>query len=162
LTPLIIFAFMAFLDLPTATVFLVFAIFTLIAPAVFQGLSRRASVAFRRAQVALAADFLDAIQGLDTLKAFGQSGRRGDDLASRARHLYRRTMGMLGLNIGTASVAMLGVAAGAAVALAWGAVRVQQGELPLSTLLVVLLLGVEVFRPVRDLVQLYHGGMLAL
>jgi ATP-binding cassette subfamily C protein CydCD len=162
LTPLIIFGFMAFLDLPTATVFLVSAVFTLLAPAVFQRLSRRASVAFRRAQVALAADFLDAIQGLATLKAFGQSGRRGDDLASRARQLYQRTMGVLGLNIGTASVAMLGVAAGAVVTLGWGAVRVQHGELPLSTLLVVLLLGVEVFRPVRDLVQLYHGGMLAL
>src|SRR5581483_7538371 len=34
--------------------------------------------------------------------------------------------------------------------------------LSLSTLLVVLLLGVEVFRPLRDLVQLFHSSMLAV
>src|SRR5256885_1947464 len=56
----------------------------------------------------------------------------------------------------------MGISAGAAIALGWGAVRVQAGQLPLSTLLVVLLLGVEVFRPLRDLVQLFHGSMLAV
>jgi ATP-binding cassette subfamily C protein CydCD len=48
------------------------------------------------------------------------------------------------------------------VALGWGALRVEAGQLPLSTLLIVLLLGVEVFRPLRDLVQLFHGSMLAV
>ena len=51
------------------------------------------------------------------------------------------------------------ISAGAAIALGWGAVRVQAGELPLATLLVVLLLGVEVFR-LADLVQLFHSSML--
>jgi len=62
----------------------------------------------------------------------------------------------------TGGVTLLGISAGAAVALGWGAVRVQAGELSLATLLVVLLLGVEVFRPLRDLVQLFHSSMLAV
>src|SRR5438094_430586 len=114
------------------------------------------------ALVAMGADFLDSIQGLATLKAFGQSTRRGDELAERARHLYRSTMWVLAVNIATGGITLLGISAGAALALGWGAVRVQAGELPLSTLLVVLLLGVEVFRPLRDLVQLFHGSMLAV
>jgi ATP-binding cassette, subfamily B, bacterial len=162
LTPVLIFAFMAFLDLQTAVVFLLFALLTLLLPAVFHRWNSRASIAFRRAQVATAADFLDSIQGLATLKAFGQSRQRGMDLAERARHLYRSTMWVLAVNIATGGITLLGISAGAAVALGWGAVRVAAGELPLSTLLVVLLLGVEVFRPLRDLVQLFHGSMLAV
>src|SRR5579859_7278030 len=162
LTPVVIFVFMAFLDLPTAVVFLVFALLTLVMPAAFHRLNSTASLAFRRAQVAMGADFLDNIQGLSTLKAFGQSRQRGRELAERARDLYRSTMWVLAVNIGTGGITLLGVSAGAAIALGWGALRVQAGQLPLSTLLVVLLLGVEVFRPLRDLVQLFHGSMLAV
>jgi ATP-binding cassette subfamily C protein CydCD len=162
LTPVIIFSFMAFLDVQTAAIFLVFALVTLVAPAAFHRLNSTASTAFRHAQADTAAEFLDSIQGLGTLKAFGQSRRRGEQLAARARHLYRSTMWVLGVNIATGSITLLGISAGAAVALGWGAIRVQAGELPLATLLVVLLLGVEVFRPLRDLVQLFHSSMLAI
>jgi len=161
-TPVLIFAFMVFLDLPTAVIFLVFALITLVMPALFHRLNSTASLAFRRAQVGMGADFLDTIQGLATLKTFGQSRQRGLDLAERARQLYRSTMWVLAVNIGTGGITLLGISAGAAVALGWGALRVQAGQLPLSTLLVVLLLGVEVFRPLRDLVQLFHGSMLAV
>ena len=162
LTPIMIFGFMAFLDLQTAVIFLVFALVTLIAPAAFHRMNSTASMAFRRAQGDTAAEFLDSIQGLGTLKAFGQSRQRGEQLAARARHLYRSTMWVLGVNIVTGGITLLGISAGAAVALGWGAIRVQAGELPLATLLVVLLLGVEVFRPLRDLVQLFHSSMLAV
>src|SRR5579864_8805098 len=162
LTPVLIFAFMAFLDLKTAFVFLVFALLTLVAPAAFHKWNSSASMAHRGAQSATAADFLDSIQGLATLKAFGQSQQRGRELAARARHLYRSTMKVLAVNIATGSITLFGVSAGAAIALGWGAVRVQAGELSLSTLLVVLLLGVEVFRPLRDLVTLFHSSMLAV
>src|SRR5262249_14378599 len=162
LTPLIVFGFMAVLDLATATIFLLFALLTLLTPAAFHRLNSVSSMAFRRAQVALGADFLDSIQGLATLKAFGQSTSRGVELAHRARDLYKRTMWVLGVNIATGGITLFMISAAAAVALGWGAVRVEAGQLPLSTLLVVLLLGVEVFRPLRDLVQLFHGSMLAV
>ncbi|MBV9580872.1 MAG: ABC transporter ATP-binding protein, partial [Chloroflexi bacterium] len=162
LTPVLIFGFMAFLDVQTAAIFLVFALVTLIAPAAFHKLNSTASMAFRRAQADTAAEFLDNIQGLGTLKAFGQSRQRGERLAARARYLYRSTMWVLGVNIATGSITLLGISAGAAVALGWGAIRVQAGQLSLATLLVVLLLGVEVFRPLRDLVQLFHSSMLAV
>jgi ATP-binding cassette, subfamily C, bacterial CydCD len=162
LAPVLIFGFMVFLDLRTALVFLVFALLTLLAPAAFHRLNSSASVGFRRAQASTANEFLDSIQGLATLKAFGQSRQRGLDLAARARHLYQSTMWVLAVNIATGGITLLGISAGAAVALGWGAVRVQSGELSLATLLVVLLLGVEVFRPLRDLVQLFHSSMLAV
>src|SRR5262249_61669679 len=128
LRPLLVFGFMAVLALAPATIFLLFALLTLLPPAAFPRLNSVSSMAFRRAQVAMGADFLDSIQGLATLKAFGQSTRRGAELSLRARELYRKTMWVLAVNIGTGGITLLGISAGAALALGWGAVRVEAGE----------------------------------
>src|SRR4051794_16689123 len=161
LTPVVIFIFMAFLDVRTAAVFLGFALATLIAPAVFHRANRNSSMQRRKDYAELGSDFLDSMQGLPTLKAFGQSKERGDTLGEKARHVYRSTMWVLAVNIATGGVTLLGISAGAAVALAWGALRVDAGTMELRTLLVVLLLGVEIFRPLRDMTVLYHQGMVA-
>jgi ATP-binding cassette subfamily C protein CydCD len=161
LTPIVLFLFMAFLDIQTATIFLVFAIFSLVAPSAFHRMNRSSSMQRRRDYAALGSDFLDGMQGLPTLKVFGQSRTRGELLADRARNVYRSTMWVLASNISTGGIALLGISAGAAVALAWGVIRVDGGSLELRTLLIVLMLGVEVFRPLRDMTILYHQGMMA-
>src|SRR2546421_4833974 len=162
LTPLLIFLGMAWFDLLTALVFVSFALFTLIVPFCFTKWTAVSSLKRRDAYSALGADFLDAVQGLSTLKAFGQSGAHGALLAQRSHHLYRSTMGVLAVNIITSGMITLGISAGAGVALGWGALRVSHGTLALPTLLVVLTLGVEVFRPLRELSRLYHRGMIAM
>ncbi|MBI3971478.1 MAG: thiol reductant ABC exporter subunit CydC [Chloroflexi bacterium] len=160
--PIGIFVFMAVLDLPSALIFLTFALLTLFAPTFFRRATVTASRGRRGAYSALAAEFVDAVQGLPTLKVFGQSEARGEMLATKARHLYRTTMKVLAVNIAAGGVANLCMTLGAAVTLAWGAVRVSQGELELRPLMIVLFLGVEVFRPLRELNQLYHQGLLAM
>src|ERR671922_1731374 len=162
LTPLLIFAFMAAFDTRTAFIFLAFALFTLILPFLTTAWTGESSLRRRNAYSALGAEFLDAVQGLATLKAFGQSRTYGAMLAERSRHLYRSTMGVLAANITTTGLITLGISAGAGVALGWGAMRVSRGDLALQTLLIVLMLGVEVFRPLRELSRLYHRGMIAV
>ena len=162
LAPVVIFIFMALIDFRTGLVFLAFALLTLVIPNLFHRWNRERSMARRDAYGALGADFLDAVQGLATLKAFGQSGGRGELLAERARNLFRTTMGVLAANAATGALTILGITGGAAVALGWGAVRVADGDLELRALMIVLMLGVEVFRPLRELVQLYHDGVMAM
>ncbi len=162
LAPVVIFAFMAIIDLWTGVIFLAFALLTLVIPNMFHRWNRERSMARRDAYGALGADFLDAVQGLATLKAFGQSRVRGELLAERARALFRTTMGVLAANAATGALTILGITGGAAVALGWGAVRVADGDLELRALMIVLMLGVEIFRPLRELVQLYHDGVMAM
>ena len=162
LAPVVIFIFMALIDFRTGLIFLAFALLTLVIPNLFHRWNRERSMARRDAYGALGADFLDAVQGLSTLKAFGQSRARGELLAERARDLFRTTMGVLAANAATGALTILGITGGAAVALGWGAVRVADGELELRALMIVLMLGVEVFRPLRELVQLYHDGVMAM
>ena len=128
LAPVLIFAFMAFIDLGIAFIFLGFALFTLVAPNLFHRWNRASSSARRQAYGALGADYLDAVQGLGTLKAFGQSRDRGRVLADRARLLYLTTMGVLAANSVTNSITILGISAGAALAFGRGRSEGERGQ----------------------------------
>jgi ATP-binding cassette subfamily C protein CydCD len=54
------------------------------------------------------------------------------------------------------------IACGAAAALAVGAFRVDSGAMQLSALLIILMLGVEIYRPMRELRTVLHQGMVGL
>src|SRR5712691_4868494 len=159
-TPILIFAFVAFVDLPVAAVLVGGALVTLIAPALWHRRDRAASYARNREYAAFGAELLDALQGLATLKAFGQSGERARLLEQKSHDLFRSTMWLLGANTMGRGITDAGMAIGAAAALALGAWRVHTGAMDLASLLVVLMLGVEVFRPLRELRMLLHAGML--
>ena len=162
LTPPLIFAFVAFVDLPVALVLLAAALVTLIAPSIWHRKDSRKSLARQKAYSAFGAEFLDSVQGLATLKAFGQSSARGRLLEEKGHALFHSTMGVLGANTFARGITDTGMAVGAAVALGLGAWRVQAGEMSLGALLVVLMLGIEVFRPLRELRVVLHQGMLGI
>ena len=159
-TPILIFAFVAFVDLPVAAVLVGGALVTLVAPALWHRRDRAASYARNRAYAAFGAELLDALQGLATLKAFGQSGERARLLEQKSQDLFQSTMWLLGANTMGRGITDAGMAIGAAAALTLGAWRVHTGAMGLAALLVVLMLGVEVFRPLRELRMLLHAGML--
>ena len=162
LTPVLIFAFVAFVDLPVALVLLAAALLTLLAPSLWHRKDSRQSLSRQKAYAAFGAEFLDSIQGLTTLKAFGQSGPRARMLGEKGRDLFYSTMGVLGANTFARGITDTGMAVGAVAALGLGAWRVREGEMTLGALLVVLMLGVEVFRPLRELRVVLHQGMLGL
>jgi ABC-type multidrug transport system fused ATPase/permease subunit len=162
LSPILIFAVVAFVDLPVALVMLGFALVALLGPALWHKWDVKNS---RRRQVAyatFASEFLDSIQGLATLKAFGQGKTRADKLEVEARDLFRRTMWVLGTNSLARGITDTAIAGGAATALIYGASRVEAGAMSLSALLIILMLGIEVFRPMRELRTVLHQGMVGL
>ena len=160
ITPIAVFALLAFLDFPVAALMFAFAMFTLFAPASFQRWDAKSSARRSKAYRGFAAEFLDAVQGLATLKAFGQSTTRGRLLAERAHEVFRSTMWVLATNSLTRGLTDTGIAVGSAAVLAFGAWRVTQGQMGLDVLLIVLMMGIEVFRPQRDLRALLHNGMM--
>ena len=162
LSPLLIFAVVAFVDLPVALVMLGFALIALFAPGLWHKFDVRNSMYRQRSYASFAAEFLDSIQGLATLKAFGQGKARADKLEIEARELFRRTMWVLGTNALARGITDTAIACGAAGALIYGASRVDAGAMSLSALLVILMLGIEIFRPMRELRTVLHQGMVGL
>ncbi|WP_119300039.1 ABC transporter ATP-binding protein [Dongia deserti] len=162
LSPILIFAAIAFIDLPVAGVMLAFALIALFAPALWHKFDVARSLDRQRAYATFAAEFLDSIQGLATLKAFGQSKSRGDHLEREAKDLFQRTMWVLATNVLARGITDSAIACGAAAALALGAFRVEAGAMDLSALLVILMLGIEIFRPMRELRTVLHQGMVGM
>jgi len=158
--PFAIFGFVAIWDLPVACVMLAAALLALFGPVAMHMADRRASQTRSRAFKAFGEEFLDAVQGLPTLKAFGQSTAYGKRLAQRARALSDSTAWALALSVATRGVTDLGTALGAAAALVLGAWQVGTGAMSLAALLIVLMAGTEIFRPLRDLRSVLHQGML--
>jgi ATP-binding cassette subfamily C protein CydCD len=162
LSPLLIFAVVAFIDLPVALVMLAAAVVALFAPALWHKWDVANSGRRQKSYASFAAEFLDSIQGLATLKAFGQGKARADKLEVEARDLFRSTMWVLATNTLARGITDTAIACGAAAALIYGAVRVESGEMALASLLVILMLGVEIFRPMRELRTVLHQGMVGL
>ena len=157
--PVAIFAFIAWWDVPVAAVMLAAALFTLLLPMTVNKRSAVASRTRQRAFKSFGEEFLDAVQGLPTLKAFGQSGSYGAMLGAKAKALSDSTFWVLAISVATRGLTDLGTAFGAAAALTYGAYRVNHGEMSLEALLIVLMAGTEIFRPLRDLRGVLHAGL---
>src|ERR1700676_356934 len=127
LTPLAIFAFIVWWDLPVAAVMLVAALVVLGAPMAWNKIEGGRGRERHEAMKGFASEFLDAVQGLPTLKAFGQSTAYGRRLAERSRYLAETTMKVLSTSVMTRGITDAGVAVGAAAALALGVWRGGRG-----------------------------------
>ncbi|KWK03996.1 ATP-binding cassette domain-containing protein [Burkholderia stagnalis] len=158
--PVMIFAVLAWWDVPTAAILLAGALVTLALPQLVHRADRRAALARSAAFNAFGEEFLDAVQGLPTLKAFGQGAAFGEKLARKARALSDSTFWVLALGLLTRLFTDLGTGLGAAAAIAVGAWRVRHGDMSLEALLIVLMAGSEIFRPLRDLRGVLHQGMI--
>jgi len=147
------------LDPPLAIIAAVFLPLSLAGPWAFRQMTSRRGSWHWKAYSDFSALFLDSLQGLPTLKAFAQGRARGRTIADQAVALFRATMRILAINLWSTGVMDLAVSGGAALALAVGAVRASEGYISVSTLVVVMLLGTEIFRPVRELGRLHHQGL---
>ncbi|MFI6910406.1 thiol reductant ABC exporter subunit CydD [Nonomuraea sp. NPDC050394] len=106
----------------------------------------------------LSSDYLDVMQGMTTLKAFNATGRERRSLSERAEELRKATMRQLGISLVDTGVTTLGMLAGPALAVGVAALRLASGSVDLLTLLIVLVLARECFRPLGELSKYWHAG----
>jgi len=159
LTPIVIFTYLTILDWQLALVLAVFFIAALTVPQWFNPSARRQRRRHWTAIAELNSYFIDSLQGLVTLKAFNHGKQRGEEITKRAVDLCNAIMRVIGINFAYIGVTNLIMTSGAAVALGWGALRVVQGTLSIDVLLIVLLLGNEIYKPILELNTAYHGGL---
>src|SRR5207245_5086616 len=134
LTPLALFAVVAWWDLPVAALMLAVALACLVLPAMVSRLNRAVNMSQRNALKSFGAEFLDAMQGLATLKAFGQSTAHGRMLAEKAHRLRAATMKVLATNLHTREVIEIGLCVGTAELFAFGVYRARHGLQCINTL----------------------------
>ncbi len=159
LAPFGIVAYLWSLDPPLAIVIAIFLPLALLGPWLFRKITARNGSWHWQAYSKFAALVLDSLQGLPTLKAFARGKARGQEIADQSDSLFHATMKVLAINLWSTGFMDLAVSGGAAAVLAIGALRAAEGHISISTLAVLLVLGNEVFRPVRELGRQHHDGL---
>src|SRR5919112_2668725 len=112
-----------------------------------------------RALSRMGASFLDALQGLTTLKIFGRSADEGEKVAAASEEFRRRTMKVLRYAFLSGFVLEFMTAAAIALVAVTLGVRVISGNMPFEEAFLVLLLAPEFYRPLRELGVHRHAGM---
>jgi ABC-type multidrug transport system fused ATPase/permease subunit len=110
----------------------------------------------------LNAQFLDSMQGMNTLKAFNAAEQRGAELHRAALHLYRTTMHFMGISLISTGISGLGMTAGSALVVGISALRLSQGVITAPELFAILFLGYECLRPLGQLEAYWHEGFWGL
>jgi ATP-binding cassette subfamily C protein CydD len=107
----------------------------------------------------MGASFLDAMQGLTTLKVFGRSAEEGEKLASASEEFRTRTMKVLRYAFLSGFVLEFMTAAAIGLIAVTLGVRVISGNMPFEVAFLVLLLAPEFYKPLRELGVHRHAGM---
>jgi len=157
-----ILAVLAVVDPPVAVLVAITAILAAATPRLMRHRMRRHLTDYMRGWHALSSDYLDAVQGLTTVKAVGAQERFAVRLFQGAWDFYRSSLRFT--QIATVSAGFVGFFAtlGTTAAVGLAAWQYASGDLTLSALFAVLLLSREAFRPVTDLMSAFHAGQAAL
>ncbi|MEV0831431.1 ABC transporter ATP-binding protein/permease [Nonomuraea rubra] len=142
---------------PAATVLAVAVAGVLIIPRFWDATLLRRGRGRWAAFAALASDYLEATQGMATLRAFGAAGTLGARLAGRAHDLYLTTMRQLRISLVETGISTFFVQAGTAAAILAATTAGSAWEV-----FAVLMIAVECFRPVKGLSDAWHAGYLGI
>src|SRR5215210_4382020 len=112
-----------------------------------------------RALARMGASFLDAIQGLTTLKVFGRSAAEGERVAAASEDFRERTMKVLRYAFLSGFVLEFMTAAAIGIIAVTLGVRMISGSMPFEVAFLVLLLTPEFYKPLRELGAHRHTGM---
>jgi ATP-binding cassette subfamily C protein CydD len=112
-----------------------------------------------KALARMGASFLDAMQGLTTLKVFGRSADQGEKVAAASEEFRRRTMKVLRYAFLSGFVLEFMTAAAIGLVAVTLGVRVISGNIPFEVAFLVLLLTPEFYKPLRELGAHRHAGM---
>ena len=107
----------------------------------------------------MGASFLDALQGLTTLKIFGRSVEERERVAAASEEFRARTMKVLRYAFLSGFVLEFMTAMAIALVAVTLGVRLISGNMPFEEAFVVLLLAPEFYKPLRELGAHRHAGM---
>ncbi len=110
----------------------------------------------------MASEYLDAIQGMLTLKAFDATTRWGHRLAAECEELSADATSLAGIANMHVGFVSLGMAAGTVLGVALATLRATHHALAGSALLAILLLARECFRPLAELQAAFPAAYQAV
>lgn len=137
-------------------------IVVLISPVAFGKILSESSNAHWAAYRNLTAEILDGIQGITTAKTYNAQERLGKLLKEKMRTLFSETMRNLKVNLAEIGISNFASGIGTSFTLAVAALLTSVHIIPASSLLILLFMTNEVFRPANELAAYFHQGFMGI
>lgn len=134
----------------------------LISPVAFEKILSESSNAHWAAYRNLTAEILDGIQGITTAKTYNAQERLGKLLKEKMRTLFSETMRNLKVNLAEIGISNFASGIGTSFTLAVAALLTSVHIIPASSLLILLFMTNEVFRPANELAAYFHQGFMGI
>ena len=122
-------------------------------------IAKKAMGAYWDSYVDLGGSFLEAVQGLTTLKLFRADERRQRELEDEAEGFRRATMRLLRVQLNSVTIMDFFTFGGAAAGSITALVQLASGALDAAAALFIVLIALEFFLPMRTLGSFFHTAM---
>lgn len=159
LVPITLFVFMSFISFKAALVFILCVPLIPVSIIAIMKIAKRILKDYWKSYSDLGGTFLENLQGLTTLKVFNIDEERHEKMNVEAEKFRKITMKVLSMQLNSITimdlVAFGGAAAGTIVAL----IQFKNGQIPVGSLLIIILLSSEFFIPLRLLGSYFHIAM---
>jgi ABC-type multidrug transport system fused ATPase/permease subunit len=110
----------------------------------------------------LNAQYVDAMQGMTTLKAFNAGRQKGTELAADALDFYKKQIRNTAFSLIDSGIMMLLMSVVSGITVALAAFRADSGIITVNSVAVFLFLAIECARPMSELNTAWHNSFLGL
>ena len=159
LAPLTLFVVLCFVSVPAAVVLLVCVPLIPVAIAAVQTWAKKLLSKYWGQYTALGDTFLENLQGLTTLKIYQADAFKNDEMNVEAEKFRKITMKVLAMQLNSITIMDLIAYGGAALGVIMAATQLRAGKIDLAGALLIILLAVDFFIPMRQLGSFFHIAM---
>jgi ABC-type multidrug transport system fused ATPase/permease subunit len=150
----------SFMDLSVGLLIFASAVLSIIIPHFFMKAVSRVMIKYWKSYAHLNAQYIETMQGMNTLKAFHASKKKMHQLESDANDFADESVHNTGISLADSALIILLTAVGTSISVALAAWHTANGTLPLQYLLIILFLAGECMRPLSDLNTYWHSSYL--
>ena len=159
LAPLTLFAYLCFIDVPSAVVLLICVPLIPMAIAAVQTWAKKLLSKYWGQYTALGDTFLENLQGLTTLKIYQSDAFKNEEMNAESEKFRKITMKVLTMQLNSITIMDFIAYGGAALGIILSASRMSAGKVNLAGCLLIILLAADFFIPMRQLGSFFHIAM---
>lgn len=159
LAPLTLFAFLSFVNFPSALVLFLCVPLIPVTIIMIQRWAKKLLAKYWSQYTALGDTFLENLQGLTTTKIYQADAFKHREMNEQSEHFRKITMKVLTMQLNSITIMDLIAYGGAALGVILATLQFQAGKVDLFGCIMIILLGPDFFLPMRILGSFFHIAM---
>lgn len=159
LAPLTLFAFLSFVNFPSALVLFLCVPLIPVTIIMIQRWAKKLLAKYWSQYTALGDTFLENLQGLTTTKIYQADAFKHREMNEQSEHFRKITMKVLTMQLNSITIMDLIAYGGTALGVILATLQFQAGKVDLFGCIMIILLGADFFLPMRILGSFFHIAM---